>query len=53
MIEMMNINMMATLPIMMMIEDFTFIMMEHKYDGDFTFIMIEMRNINMMLTLPI
>ena len=21
---------------------------EHKYDGDFTFIMIEMRNINMM-----
>ena len=26
---------------------------EHKYDGDFTFIMIEIRNINMMRTQPL
>ena len=47
MIEMMNINMMATLPLNDDRNE------EYKYDGDFTFIMIEMRNINMMRTLSL
>ena len=41
MIEMWNINMMG----LYLYNDRD---EEHKYDGDFTFIMIEMRNINMM-----